>query len=257
MSSSSSSSASTVPYSPEVWDGVVIKDLEDNDVEMSTLWKDRKVVVIFVRRFGCALCHQQAHTLMELRPKLSALGYHFIAIGNGSKTFAKKFQTGLPFEGEIYIDSTSESFKKASLPRLSMWQITKRFLLNVKLFGVFYDLNKKFKASDAVGDGQQTGGVFVFGPGSKSEILYSFRENDNEPDVFVNPDEIWKACGGSGDWRSAPSVESPDAPTSSSSVDFASPVVEASSAASSGSSSSAESSPVKSSSIEPKAQEVL
>ena len=130
----------------------------------------------------------------------------------------QQFKTGLPFDGEIYIDSTSESFKKASLPRLSLWQISKRFLLNVKLFSLFYSLNKKHGASDASGDGQQTGGVFIFGPGSKSEIIFSFRENDNEPDVFVDVDEIWAACGGSGSWKSED-----QAPASSSSSSSSAP----------------------------------
>jgi len=155
----------------------------------------------------------------------------------------QQFKTGLPFEGEIYIDSTSESFKKASLPRLTLWQISKRFLFNMKLFSMFYSLNKKHAASDASGDGQQTGGVFIFGPGSKSEILYSFRENDNEPDVFVDVDEIWAACGGSGSWKSEDQASS-----SSSSTSADAPVVASSPSPAAAEADAAPSSPSSSSS---------
>lgn len=44
------------------------------------------------------------------------------------------------------------------------------------------------------GDGQQTGGVFVVGPGEQSEILFSFKESDAAPDEMADNDAILAAC---------------------------------------------------------------
>ena len=48
------------------------------------------------------------------------------------------------------------------------------------------------------GDGQQTGGIFVVGPGVKKALKYSFREADAEPTEFADLEKIYEACGGSG-----------------------------------------------------------
>lgn len=59
----------------------------------------------------------------------------------------------------------------------------------------FYrEISSKYPDSDVKGDGQQTGGVFVVGPGVGNEILYSFRENDNEVTSFASHDDILAAC---------------------------------------------------------------
>ena len=131
---------------------------------------------------------------MKFKQQFDQLGVRFIAVGNGSILFAKKFKQSVPFEGEVFIDPQSAAFKAANLPRLTIWQVTKRFILNLTALSFYRGATAKYPGSDVEGDGQQTGGVFVVGPGIGGDIYYSFRENETDPTTFANPEEIMAAC---------------------------------------------------------------
>eukprot|EP01115_Flamella_aegyptia_P013716 TRINITY_DN7459_c0_g1_i1.p1 TRINITY_DN7459_c0_g1~~TRINITY_DN7459_c0_g1_i1.p1 ORF type:complete len:172 (+),score=44.92 TRINITY_DN7459_c0_g1_i1:201-716(+) len=126
------------------------------------------------------------------------MGVDLVAVGNGNTLFAKGFKEGIPFEGEVLIDETSTVFQKASLPRLSVWQTLKRFLMNLSLLSLYSSLGNDYPNSNLNGDGQQTGAVYVLGPGKDSKILYSFRENDNDPETFADIDAILEAVNSDG-----------------------------------------------------------
>lgn len=129
---------------------------------------------------------------MSIKPQLDQLGVRLIAVGTGNKNFAQKFQKGLPFEGEVYLDPEANSFRALSLKRLSVWEVTKRFVLSSTALGFYKKKSKEYASSDVQGDGQQTGGVFVVGP--KDRLYYSFIENEHEVTEFANPEDILKAC---------------------------------------------------------------
>jgi len=131
-----------------------------------------------------------------------------IVVGNGSKRFAQKFKEGIKFSGEIYLDPESKSFKALSLPRLSAWQAVKRFFFDSKAVKFFKGLKKNYANSDLEGDGQQTGGVFVVGPGIGRAMRYSFREHENDTDTFADLDAILEASGWTKDMTLTPSSTS-------------------------------------------------
>lgn len=80
------------------------------------------------------------------------------------------------------------------MPRLSIWQVTKRFILNLTALSFYRGISAQYAGSDIEGDGQQTGGVFVVGPGMGGDVYYTFRESESDPTTFANPDEILAAC---------------------------------------------------------------
>jgi len=141
------------------------------------------------------LCQHQAGEILKIKPQLDQLGVKLIAVGNGNKYFAKKFADGISFDGEVYLDPESKAFAAANLPRLSVWQAVKRFMMNWAALKFFREISPQYANSDLEGDGQQTGGVFVVGPGENSEVLFEFREFDNEVTQFADHDAILKACG--------------------------------------------------------------
>eukprot|EP00456_Euglypha_rotunda_P032418 TRINITY_DN25125_c0_g1_i6.p1 TRINITY_DN25125_c0_g1~~TRINITY_DN25125_c0_g1_i6.p1 ORF type:complete len:156 (-),score=37.75 TRINITY_DN25125_c0_g1_i6:19-486(-) len=131
---------------------------------------------------------------MQIKPQLDKLGVPIIAVGNGNARFAKKFKEALKFDGNVYLDTDCKMFKVAALPRLSIWQAVKRFF-NGTARAFYAKLSKNYSQSDLEGDGQQTGGVFVVGPGVGRPLRFSFRESDYDPDVFADNKEILKAVG--------------------------------------------------------------
>lgn len=106
-----------------------------------------------------------------------------MVVGNGSVYFAKQFQESLPWPGEIYLDSTSSAFAAVNLPRLSAWQAAKRWLPAVSWFS---NEGKRYKGHNMKGDGLQTGGVFLIGPGAGSRVQFAFKEADNDALIFAD-----------------------------------------------------------------------
>jgi len=153
---------------------------------------------------------------MQIKPNLDQLGVPLIVVGNGSKRFAQKFKEGIKFTGEIYLDPESKSFKALSLPRLSAWQAVKRFFFESKTVKFFKSLKKTYQSSDLEGDGQQTGGVFVVGPGIGRPMRYVFREHENETDSFADLDAILAASGWTKDMTLKTSTTSSDSSSSTS-----------------------------------------
>jgi len=131
---------------------------------------------------------------MQIKPKLDHLGIPLIAVGNGSKRFALKFKTALEWEGPIYLDTECNTFKALQLAKLTIWQAIKRFFSR-EARNYYKQLSKVYTSADLEGDGTQTGGVFVLGPGVGRPLRFSFRENENDTDVFADNEAILKAAG--------------------------------------------------------------
>lgn len=131
---------------------------------------------------------------MDLKPQIDQLGIKTIAVGTGSKFFAEKFQKGLPFEGDIFLDPEANSFKAMSLPRLSTWETIKRFFLSPSSIFFYQKISSEYPASDMEGDGKQTGGVFVMAQGKENVSLYSFQESEHSTDQFADNEKILQAC---------------------------------------------------------------
>jgi len=143
---------------------------------------------------------------MQIKPQLDHLGIPLLAIGNGSKLFARgvslplmifQFITSTPFTGHVFVDPDSLCFKAMELKRLTLWQALRHFF-NSTARAAFKTLREKREAKgDLLGDGQQTGGVFVVGPGERSTLSYIFKEQDHPVGVdnFADVKAILQACG--------------------------------------------------------------
>lgn len=125
-----------------------------------------------------------------MAPQLQEQGVKLAVVGNGSQYFASQFRENLPWPGEIYLDPTSSAFAAINLPRMSAFQAIKHFFPAVSWFkkeGSKYKHNME-------GDGLQTGGVFLIGPGESSKVLFSFREADNEALAFADGQALVKVA---------------------------------------------------------------
>jgi len=180
--------------SVDVWSESVVMDLEGKEVKISERWLKNRAVLCLVRRFGCAMCHHQSILLMQLKPKLDQIGVPLIIVGNGPTKAAEKYKAGLKWNGEVLTDPESKMYKLMQLPRLSAFAALKRFL-GRRVIKMYKKLSKEYTSADAEGDGQQTGGVFVVGPGAGRPVRYSFIESDNEPDQFAEIDSVLYAAG--------------------------------------------------------------
>jgi len=131
---------------------------------------------------------------MQIKPQLDQLNVKLVAVGNGSKMFAQGFINSTPYTGELYLDPMSTAAKALQLKRYSAWEAITRFF-NPTAASRYKQIKAKFTDANLKGDGQQSGGVFLVGPGTGSSIRFAHREDDYPPGEVCDLQEILRACG--------------------------------------------------------------
>jgi peroxiredoxin len=94
-----------------------ILDDRGNAIELGSLWRERTVVLVFVRHFGCIHCRAHIAELLRARDQLAARGADVVIIGNGSPSFIGGFRDETGWPGPIYTDPSLAAYREAELVR--------------------------------------------------------------------------------------------------------------------------------------------
>eukprot|EP00518_Triparma_eleuthera_P018090 CAMPEP_0197545810 /NCGR_PEP_ID=MMETSP1320-20131121/701_1 /TAXON_ID=91990 /ORGANISM="Bolidomonas sp., Strain RCC2347" /LENGTH=606 /DNA_ID=CAMNT_0043105347 /DNA_START=13 /DNA_END=1833 /DNA_ORIENTATION=+ len=199
---------------PEV---VKITAADGTQIPISSLWKDRKVVLIFLRQLGCRFCRQQVSEIMDfsLKRKLAQHDVVLCLISLGNVEQVKEWLEVTGYDGELYIDESTDGnpmtspSTPGSLPyavfrlrrgaeylRLDDPDAQKK---SEAVYARFPDMEQLGeKAGDGTvtiwpGDVFQTGGAFVLGPGN----LCDFAFRSTYAGDHVDLDTIFKYAIGS------------------------------------------------------------
>jgi peroxiredoxin len=148
----------------------VIFNEQGEEVLFSTLWKDQKVVVIFIRHFGCVSCRAHVYTIQKAcREKYKNL--KVIYIGSGQSFLIHEFKKDLNIpDAEIYTDPSLETFQACGM-HSGIFR-----LMNLKTLKAVRELYKQGHSDAEMkkenGSKKQLGGVVVFTDPGK--VLYHF-----------------------------------------------------------------------------------
>jgi peroxiredoxin len=87
---------------PDVGDpapDALLVDVDRHEVRLSSLWRERPAVVVFLRYFGCPFCQTQVVLLRDEHERISQAGGGVGLIGHGDPEAARAFATSkrLPF----------------------------------------------------------------------------------------------------------------------------------------------------------------
>ena len=87
---------------PDVGDrapDALLADLNGRDVRLSSLWRERPLVLVFLRYFGCPFCQTQVVQLRNEHDRIIAAGADVGLVGHGDPRAAVAFATTkrLPF----------------------------------------------------------------------------------------------------------------------------------------------------------------
>lgn len=96
-------------------------DIQGNKAELSHLWKNQKVLIIWLRHFGCRFYAEAGVKLPNLQKELQKLGINLACVVQGTPEEAKMFFTLDTIE--CIPDSHKESYKLLGLERTSWFQI--------------------------------------------------------------------------------------------------------------------------------------
>ncbi|KAL1529067.1 hypothetical protein AB1Y20_000029 [Prymnesium parvum] len=200
MASSSSAAATPPPedaaaeqhaaepvFGPEVWryeprprlrgeleelNDLFVLDETSDTVMIPSLFIDRRILLVFLRHFGCRFCRQQVRAICEhAQPALRREGIPVVMISLGLPRHITKFKQETGIDAEIYVDPRPDSPVAYSGFKLyggkdRMVDASGEVLPQVKekalaLPGDFYDGGYPTDTSPYSGDIFQVGGMFV------------------------------------------------------------------------------------------------
>jgi peroxiredoxin len=144
---------------------VLILDENGIPTEVKSLWRESKVMLIFLRHFACIACRAHAAQIWEKREFYEKNNTKVVFIGNGAPQYIQAFREDLKLgNAAIYTDPTLASFLFCGF---------KRGFLNVVSIASAANAIHLYKEGhrqtqlDAQGDHWQLGGVIIITPEAK------------------------------------------------------------------------------------------
>lgn len=136
------------------------------------------------------MCQRQAKLLLQAKSQFDAAGYKLVMIGNGTLEQAQKFQSVVPFHGEMYLDPKDTTYKLFGLKKYSGFAALKRYVPEISAM-------KKIVAGESghnlKGKSLQHGGVVAIGAGANARPTFVWKEEDYGVDVFCTPEEVLRS----------------------------------------------------------------
>ncbi len=177
------------------FDDVALVNEQKCEVAVTELWRRRRVVLAWLRHFGCRFCKQQAVAMERIRKNLEENDVGVIVVAIGTPEQIPKFRAETGFAGDIWVDKDPDrplSYRLMQLKRGTVEEIIypegARAAAEVATKDGFVDggyasatLNAITQTNDYTGDILQVGGVFVLGPGNVCDFAYRSKHAGDHP----------------------------------------------------------------------------
>ena len=148
-----------------------LSDLNGKEVQLSSLWKKRPLVLAFTRHFGCTQCKQMLSQLVENRERIEASGLSLAVITQGTTEtlleYSRTFAPGL----YTLADPERRAYQAYGLERGGILQT----FLNLKVWSALNQAKKKGLISELPPPGQdamQMSGLFIIS--TEGSVLLPF-----------------------------------------------------------------------------------
>ncbi len=86
-----------------------VLDEKGREINLLSLWAERKVVCAFTRHMGCRFCKEQTNMLEKVQDQLNSSDIVSMIITIGKFSDIPKFRSETGFTGEIYVDKELDS----------------------------------------------------------------------------------------------------------------------------------------------------
>jgi peroxiredoxin len=166
---------------------VVLQDGQGHSLRASELWSDGPVLLLVLRRPGCALCRQEVQQYSDRKAEYAALGVKIgVVLKEWKPEEVESFQAY--WDGPVYLDSDMALYKTVHGGKLRKNSVLN--LLNPAVWARGRRASKDIEDSNFKGEGLILGGLMVVDTSGK--IVYSFAEQDFG--VHAPQDEVLAAC---------------------------------------------------------------
>ncbi len=111
---------------PEVGDrapDALLSDLERREVRLSSVWKTRPAVVVFLRYFGCPFCQTQVVILRNEHDRIRDAGAEVGLVGHGDPEEAVRFAASKRLPFPLLLDRDRGAYRAYGLVRGRAMQV--------------------------------------------------------------------------------------------------------------------------------------
>jgi peroxiredoxin len=167
--------------------GVLVQALDGSKIELSSIWKEKPAVAIWLRHYGCIFCREEAAEVNKIKPLLDKKGVDLVCIGNGPVRYAQGFLDETKFVGKLYTDPELSSYKALDWKKETMLGALFSFSMWKKAWSAY---RKGFRQTQTQGEAGQLGGVLI---AHGDKVLYKHKEQYAGDHAPLN--EILKSIG--------------------------------------------------------------
>ncbi len=157
-------------------------DTDGEPVLLSDFWKNRPLLLVFSRHFGCTQCKEMLQKFFTEKEKINQAGLNLVIVLQGtvkaSTEFAAQFAPGIV----CLADPDRNAYKAYGLQRGNLFQT----FLNIKVWRAIRESRKKgFKVEPppAGQDAMQMSGIFIISKEGNIELPYYFDHIADHPAI--------------------------------------------------------------------------
>jgi len=158
-------------------------DADGNEILLSSLWKDKVLVLAFTRHFGCPQCKEMVDQLIDSHQALAEKGLQLAIVSHASAEAAKQFCDLRAPSAICLADPNRSVYKAYGLYRGTAWQTLlspRIWLSNRRLAGTKgYKPELPFAGQDAY----QMSGTFIIGTDGRIRLPYYYEDIADHPPV--------------------------------------------------------------------------
>jgi len=161
---------------------LLLMDIHGNEVQLSSLWQKKPLLLAFTRHFGCTQCKEMLEELVAGREKITKAGLDIAVILMGSVEasleFSRKFAPGLL----CLTDPDRRAYKIYGIERGGIFQT----FLNFRVWKAIRQARKKgyqVEQPPAGQDAMQMSGIFIINQSGRIVLPYYFDHIADHPTI--------------------------------------------------------------------------
>lgn len=151
-------------------------DANGKPIQLSSLWKDRVVVLAFTRHFGCPQCKEMVDQLIDAHQALTEKGMLLAIVSHASSESAKKFCEQRAPSATCLADPDRNAYHAYGLYRGNFWQtlLSPRIWLSNRKLARTKGYKPELPSPGQ--DAYQMSGTFIIGPDGRIRLPYYYED---------------------------------------------------------------------------------
>ncbi|XP_033126173.1 peroxiredoxin-like 2C [Anneissia japonica] len=158
-------------------------DEEGNMIPFDYLYKQHKVIVIFIRHFLCFISRDYVEDLAKIPESyLKDANVRLVVIGCAPYKFIKQYKEETKYPFEMYCDIERDVYQTLGMKEIQECGKGSKHLKHSLIGGILKSTWKAIKTGDFQGDVKQQGGSFILGKGEQVHFMHRDKaDQDHRP----------------------------------------------------------------------------